>query len=43
MKEFIELNATLSKQWPVISEMKEHFPDADQWRDVKDKLKYLER
>ena len=43
MKEFIELNATLSRQWPVISEMKEHFPDADQWREVEDKLKYLER
>ncbi len=43
MKGFIELNATLSRHWPVISEMKEHFPDADEWREVKDKLKYLER
>lgn len=43
MKGFIALNAELSKKWPVISEMKEHAPDSDQWRDVKDKLQYLER
>jgi len=43
MKDFIALNATLSKQWPVISEMKDHPPDADQWREVKEKLKLLER
>jgi len=43
MKEFVELNAELSKQWPVINEMKEPPPDADEWKDKKDKLQYLER
>lgn len=43
MKDFIDLNAELAKKWPVISEMKAHFPDADEWREVKDKRKYLER
>ncbi len=43
MKDFIALNAELSRKWPVISEMKEKLPDADEWREVKDKLKYLER
>jgi ferredoxin len=40
---FVELNAELSKQWPVISEMKPALPDAEEWKDVKDKLQYLER
>ena len=40
---FIELNAELAQVWPVITEQKEQLPDADEWRDVKDKLKYLER
>jgi ferredoxin len=33
----------LSQQWPVITEMKDPPEDADEWREVKDKLKYLER
>jgi ferredoxin len=40
---FLELNAELSREWPVITEMKDPPEDADEWRDVKDKLKYLER
>ncbi|GAB4113577.1 MAG: ferredoxin family protein [Gammaproteobacteria bacterium] len=40
---FIELNAELSPLWPVISAMKEAPEDADEWADVEDKLKYLER
>ena len=43
LKGFIELNAELSKQWPVINEMKPHPDDADEWKDVKEKLQYLER
>ena len=43
MQEFIELNAELSKEWPVINEMKDPPEDADEWKDKTDKLKYLER
>lgn len=40
---FIGLNATLSKQWPVIIERKDPPEDADQWKDQSDKLGQLER
>ena len=40
---FIALNVELSKSWPSITRMKPHAPDADQWKDTKDKLQYLER
>ena len=39
----IALNAELARQWPAITRMKPHAPDADEWKDVPDKLKYLER
>jgi len=42
-KKLIALNAELAKLWPVIAEAKPALPDADAWKDVKDKLKYLER
>ena len=40
---FLELNAELSPSWPVITEMKESPPDAEEWDGVEDKLQYLER
>ena len=40
---FLELNAELSQDWPVITEAGEPPPDADDWREVEDKLQYLER
>lgn len=40
---FLELNAELSREWPVITEMKPAPEDADDWKDVEDKLEYLER
>ncbi|HHJ11685.1 MAG TPA: ferredoxin family protein [Chromatiales bacterium] len=40
---FIQLNAELAKEWPVISQKKDPLPDAEQWDGVPDKLKYLER
>lgn len=40
---FLELNAELSAEWPVITEMKESPPDAEEWDGVEDKLQYLER
>ena len=41
-KQFLDINAQLSLKWPVISEMKDPPEDADDWRDVKDKLKFIE-
>ena len=43
MQHFIDLNADLSREWPVINSMKDAPADADDWKEVKDKLKYLER
>jgi len=40
---FLELNAELTKDWPVITEMKESAPDAEEWDGVEDKLQYLEK
>jgi len=42
-QEFIGLNASLSRSWPSITRMKAHAADADAWKDVKEKKKYLER
>lgn len=42
-KEFLALNAELSREWPVLSEKKDAPPDADDWQEVKEKLQYLER
>jgi ferredoxin len=41
--EFIKLNAELAKLWKPIVERKEPPADADEWKDVKGKLKHLER
>ncbi|MEY4641058.1 MAG: hypothetical protein RLZZ227_1052 [Pseudomonadota bacterium] len=41
--QFIKLNTELAKNWPNITEMKPALPDAEQWKDVPGKLKYLER
>ena len=40
---FIQINADLSQEWPVITEMKEALPDAADWDGKPDKLQYLER
>ncbi len=40
---FIQINAELSQQWPVLTTMKPAPADADDWKEVKGKLKYLER
>jgi len=42
-KQFIEINADLAKNWPVISAKKDAPIDAKQWETVKDKLQYLEK
>ena len=41
--EFIELNAELSKEWPVLTERKDPPPDAEEWDGKPDKLKLLKR
>ncbi|MDT8399785.1 MAG: ferredoxin family protein [Pseudomonadales bacterium] len=41
--DFIALNAELSVQWPVITEMKDSPADAEEWDGVENKLQYLER
>jgi len=40
---FLELNAELAEIWPVITEMKESPPDAEEWEGKPNKLQYLER
>ena len=40
---FTALNAELAKAWPVITDKKDALPDAEQWKEAKDKLQYLER
>jgi len=42
-KQFIAINADLTKVWPTITDAKEPAADADDWKEVKNKLKYLER
>ena len=42
-EQFLKLNAELSKGWPVITKAKPAPDDADDWKDVKEKLKHLER
>ena len=42
-RHFLDLNAELSLEWPVISEKKDAPPDAEEWESVEDKLQYLER
>ena len=40
---FIELNANLSKIWPVITKRKQPLPDADTFKNVKNKRDLLEK
>ena len=40
---YLELNAELSQDWPVINQRKDSLPAADEWAGKPDKLKLLER
>jgi ferredoxin len=42
-EDFLKLNAELAKGWPVITKAKAAPADADDWKEVKDKAKLLER
>jgi len=43
MQEYVELNAQLARDWPVITDISDPLPDAEDWAERKDKLQYLER
>jgi len=40
---WLELNNSLSKQWRNISKKKDPLPEADQYKDIRDKKHLLER
>ncbi len=40
---FTALNADLAKAWPVITDTKGALPEAEEYKDVRDKLQYLEK
>ncbi len=42
-EQFTELNADLAKIWPAITRTRDPLPDAEEWKDVSDKLPHLER
>jgi ferredoxin len=42
IKFWLDINTRLSKKWPVITKQKPALPDADNWKDVPDKIKLLE-
>ena len=42
-REWLPLNAELSQEWPVITEMKAAPEDAGEWENVEGKAQYLER
>ena len=42
-EKFIALNAELSENWPVITEMKDAPADTKEWENVPDKLQHLKR
>jgi len=41
-RKFIKINADLSRSWPSITKTKMPMPEADDWKDVKDKLQHLQ-
>lgn len=43
LKHFIAINADNARKLPVIARSKEALPDADDWKDVKDKLPYMDK
>ena len=41
-EKFIAINAELAQKWPVIAEVKDALPDADEWADKSGKADLLE-
>jgi ferredoxin len=42
-QQFIKINVELARNWPSITKTKAPLPDADQWKDTKEKLQLLKR
>lgn len=42
-EKYLQLNAELSKKWPVLTIKKEPLEDAKDWESVSDKFQYLEK
>ncbi|MEY3724965.1 MAG: hypothetical protein RLZZ365_900, partial [Pseudomonadota bacterium] len=42
-QQFIAINSELAKQWPSITKSKAPLGDAEEWKDVKNKLEHLEK
>jgi ferredoxin len=42
-RKYIALNIELTKGWPSITRTKAPLPDADDWKDVKNKFEHLQR
>ena len=42
-QQFIKINVDLTRSWPSITKTTTPLPDADDWKDVKDKLQHLVR
>ncbi|SIT48135.1 Ferredoxin-1 [Paraburkholderia ribeironis] len=40
---FVELNASLAKEWPAITTRHSPLPSAEEWKDVQSKLSHLAR
>jgi ferredoxin len=43
LTQYLDLNAELAAEWPVITEKKDAPADAAEWENKPDKLQYLER
>lgn len=42
LRHFLEINARLSKEWPVITRKQDPLPDAEKWRSLTAKLETLD-
>lgn len=42
-RKFYAINVELAKTWPSITKRKDALPDAEQWKDVKEKIQYLQK
>jgi ferredoxin len=43
LQHFLALNAELADQWPAITQRGDPLPDAERWREEKNKLGFLKR
>lgn len=41
--QWVELNQRLSQQWPIITHIKEPLPEAEEWKNIKNKLPWLSK